>query len=209
MGHQAKIVAAILICIAGFSFNLLSFDSFIFFGLPMVAGVAVAWANTRRHADWRTIDQATDVMRIYFGGHLLWSCLRFWFTDMQPSGAPMHPIAGPFLASLFATGIFPAVKVLEGIVGVMLLSNRFVPLALVLEVPTSMTVFYLNTFITARLSGLLTGPTELGVNVLLMLAYFQHYRPMLRVKPRAAPPWEREDRLDDKAQYSYTKSNNI
>ncbi|MBU0554549.1 MAG: hypothetical protein KKD64_05875 [Alphaproteobacteria bacterium] len=209
MSGSAKIMAAVLICIAGVSFNLLSFDSFLFFGLPMVAGVAVAVVNTRNNPDWRTIDQATDVMRIYFGGHLLWSCIRFWFTEMQPSGAPQHPIAGPFLESLFATGIFPAVKVVEGIVGVLLLSNRFVPLALVLEVPTSVTIFYLNTFVTARLSGLLTGPTELGVNVLLMLAYFHHYRPMLRGKVRAAPPWERQDHLDDNFRYGYTKSNNI
>lgn len=188
MGTNSKIVIGLLICLAGFAFNLLSFDSFLFFGLPMVAGVVIAILHTRADPSFSTADQATTVLRIYFGGHLLWSCLRFWFTDMQPSGAP-HPIAGPFLQSLYAMQIFPAIKTLEGIVGVMLLANRFVPLALVLEIPTSMTIFYLNTFITARLSGLLTGPTELGVNALLMLAYFQHYKPMLMPKVRAAPPF--------------------
>jgi len=188
---SGKFIAGLFICIAGAAFNLLSFDSFLFFGLPMIAGVAVATYNTQRNTDWRTADQVTDVMRIYFGGHLLWSCLRFWFTEMQPSGAP-HPIAGPFLESLHATGIFPAIKALEGMVGVLLLANRFVPLALVLEMPTSVTIFYLNTFVTARLSGVLTGPTELGINCLLMLAYFHHYRPFLHFKLRAAPPFYRD-----------------
>lgn len=187
MGTAAKATFAAVIIIAGLAFNLLSFDSFLFFGLPMIAGVIVAYANTRRTPGYETVEQATDVMRIYFGGHLLWSCLRYWFTDMQPSGPP-HPIAGPFLESLYVSGAFSGIKALEGIVGIMLLSNRFVPLALVLQVPTSATIFYLNTFVTARLSGILTGPTELGVNVLLLLAYFQHYKPFLIAKAPVAPP---------------------
>jgi hypothetical protein len=106
---------------------------------------------------------------------------------MQP--AIDHPIGGPFVASLVAMQAFPGIKTLEGICGVLLLANRFVPLALVLATPTSVTIFYLNTFVTARLSGILTGPPELGVNLLLMLAYFQHYRPMLAPRARVAPPF--------------------
>ena len=179
-------VGAALVCLAGLSFNLLSFDSFIFFGLPMIAGVVVAIVNTIRDPERTAADQITDVMRIYFGGHLLWSSLRYWATDIELT--IHHPVAGPFMDSLIAMHIYPAVKTLEGIVGAMLLANRFVPLALVLEVPTSVTIFYMNTFVTARLSGVLTGPPELGINCALMLAYFQYYRPMLMAKAHAAPP---------------------
>ena len=186
MGKSIKIVFGILICAAGAAFNLLSFDSFLFFGLPLIAGVVVAAWNTRLKPDWGTIDQITDVLRIYMGGHLLWSCIRYWSTDMQP--VIHHPLGGPFVASLVAIGAFPFIKTLEGICGLLLLTNRFVPLALVLAVPTSMTIFYLNTFVTARLSGILTGPPEVGVNLLLLLAYFQYYRPFLAVHSRAAPP---------------------
>ena len=99
-----------------------------------------------------------------------------------------HPLGGPFVASLVAIGAFPMIKTLEGICGLLLLGNRFVPLALVLAVPTSMTILYLNTFVTARLSGILTGPPELGVNLALLLLYFQHFRPMLAAKAGVAPP---------------------
>jgi hypothetical protein len=191
MGNSLKIVIGVMICAAGTAFNLLSFDSFVFFGLPMIAGLGVALANTLRHPGYSTIEQGTDVLRVYMGGHLLWSCVRYWIGDLQPTID--HPIGGPFVASLVAMDAFPAIKTLEGICGVALLANRFVPLALVLATPTSVTIFYLNTFVTARLSGILTGPPEVGVNLLLMLAYIDHYRPMLTARARVMRP--RQDRL--------------
>lgn len=182
MSKTLKILVGLLICAAGLAFNLLSFDSFIFFGLPMIAGVAVAWYRSRTEPGRTTTDEATDILRIYMGGHLLWSCLRYWMTDMQPTNA--HPL----IMALIDMHAFPAIKTLEGVVAIMLLSNRFVPLALVLEIPTAVTIFYLNTFVTARLSGLLTGPPELGVNVILMVLYFQYYRPFLSMRTKTAPP---------------------
>ena len=187
MHRWVKPVLALLVVAAGFAFLLLSFDSFLFFGLPLVAGVIVSAWHTRRDRATTTVEQAAIVLRIYMGGHLLWSCIRYWSTDMQP--VIHHPLGGPFVASLVAIGAFPMIKTLEGICGLMLLSNRFVPLALVLAVPTSATIFYLNTFVTARLSGVLTGPPELGVNVLLLLAYFGNFRPMLVARARVAPPF--------------------
>ena len=151
----------------------------------MIAGVAVAVVNSRLDPNRTTAEQVGDVIRIYFGGHLLWSSIRYWTTDMQP--VIHHPIGGPFVASLVAIGAFPFIKSLEGLVGLALLSNRFVPLALVLEVPTSMTVFYLNTFVTGRFIGITTGPAELGANVALMFLYFGYYRPFLTAKSKVLP----------------------
>lgn len=185
MGFGVKFIAAALICVAGVAFLRLSFDSFLFFGLPMIAGVAVAVVNSRLDPNRTTAEQVGDVIRIYFGGHLLWSSIRYWTTDMQP--VIHHPIGGPFVASLVAIGAFPFIKSLEGLVGLALLSNRFVPLALVLEVPTSMTVFYLNTFVTGRFIGITTGPAELGANVALMFLYFGYYRPFLTAKSKVRP----------------------
>jgi hypothetical protein len=63
-----------------------------------------------------------------------------------------------------------------------------VPLVLVLEVPISFNIFYLNVFITGAPRQLLTGPLELGVNCALLLAYFRYYQPFLRARAYAAPP---------------------
>lgn len=187
MTKGIKIVLGALVCVTGLAFGLLSFDSFLFFGLPLIGGAAVSVWNSVRQPDWGTADQVTDVLRIYFGGHLLWSSIRYWTTDIQP--VIHHPLGGPFVASLVAIGAFPGIKTLEGLVGLALISNRFVPLALVLQMPTSTTIFYLNTFVTGKLIGWLTGPAEFGANCALLLAYFAYYRPFLRIRARAAPPF--------------------
>jgi hypothetical protein len=133
-----------------------------------------------------TADHFTDALRIYFGLHLIWSAARFWFMGGQP--VIPHPIGGPFIESLLAMGMFPGIKAMEGIVGILLLMNRFVPLILVLQMPTSFTIFYLNVFITGAPRQLITGPLELGVNCALLLAYFRYYQPFLVAKAYAAPP---------------------
>ena len=133
-----------------------------------------------------TSDHVTDALRIYYGLHLIWSASRFWFAGGQP--AIPHPIGGPFIESLIAMGLFPGIKAMEGVIGIMLVLNRYVPLALVLEVPTSFTIFYLNVFITGAPRQLLTGPLELGVNCALLLAYFRYYQPFLAARAYAAPP---------------------
>src|SRR5690606_20796988 len=99
-----------------------------------LAGVAGSIALARVDPRRTTADHVTDALRIYWGLHLIWSSSRFWFAGGQP--VIDHPIGGPFIESLLAMGLFPAIKAMEGIIGIVLLTNRFVPLALVLEVPT-------------------------------------------------------------------------
>lgn len=177
----AAITGAIAIYLA-----LGQFDTFMFFGFPILAGIAGALILRRLDPKRTTADHVTDAMRIYFGLHLIWSSSRYWLTDMQP--VVPHPIGGPFIQSLLDMGLFPGIKAMEGVVGIILLTNRFVPLMLVLQVPTSFTIFYLNTFITGAPRQLITGPLEIGVNCALLLAYFRYYQPFLTARAYAAPP---------------------
>ena len=108
LGTAIKAVAAALLIAAGFAFNLLSFDSFLFFGLPLVAGVVVAVFRTIRERRFTTAEQLATCLRIYMGGHLLWSCIRYWSTDMQP--VIHHPLGGPFVASLVAIGALTVIS---------------------------------------------------------------------------------------------------
>ena len=186
LSNTFRIPAAIAIAIALYLLAFARFDTFIFFGIPMIAGVAGALVLRRMDPRRTTSDHVTDALRIYYGLHLIWSASRFWFAGGQP--AIPHPIGGPFIESLIATGIFPGIKAMEGVIGLLLVFNRYVPLALVLEVPTSFTIFYLNVFITSAPRQLLTGPLELGVNCALLLAYFRYYRPFLVARAYAAPP---------------------
>ncbi len=175
----ASVVALYLLAFA-------KLDTFIFFGLPILAGVASALVLRRLDPKRTTADHVTDALRVYYGLHLIWSSSRYWFAGGQP--AIPHPIGGPFIESLVAMGLFPGIKALEGLIGLMLVANRFVPLMLVMEVPTSFTIFYLNVFITGAPRQLLTGPLELGINCALLLAYFRYYQPFLVACAYAAPP---------------------
>jgi len=184
--HWFRIPAAIACLIAIYLLVFAKLDTFLFFGAPVLAGVAGSIALARVDPRRTTADHVTDALRIYWGLHLIWSSSRFWFAGGQP--VIDHPIGGPFIESLLAMGLFPAIKAMEGIIGIVLLTNRFVPLALVLEVPTSFTIFYLNVFVTGAPRQLITGPLELSVNCLLLLCYFRYYQPFLVARAYAAPP---------------------
>lgn len=103
---------------------------------------------------------------------------------------PQPPLAGPagaFAGALAATGyMFPLIKGTEVVAGLMLLSNRFVPLALAIIAPVVVNIFAFHAF--------LTPPNPLAivllaVNVYLAWAYRDAFRPMLgaRVQPASAP----------------------
>lgn len=99
---------------------------------------------------------------------------------------PMEGAAGAFIGALVASGyMFPVVKAVETVVGLMLLSNRFVPLALTLLAPISINIFLFHT--------LLTPPNPIAFlvligNVYLGWAYRDAFRPMLAMSAKPAVP---------------------
>lgn len=78
---------------------------------------------------------------------------------------PLPPLPGPagsFMGALVATGyFFPVLKVTEIAAGVMLLSNRFVPLALILLAPIVVHI---------ALFHIVLAPTNLAMTVFLVAA---------------------------------------
>jgi hypothetical protein len=100
---------------------------------------------------------------------------------------PMPPPSGaarPFLEGLAASGYLLAfLKGTEVAVGVLLLANRFVPLALVVLAPVMLNIVAFHLF--------LTPPQTLGMPVLLLglhlsLAWVHRaaYAPLLRARPK-------------------------
>src|SRR5438876_10334451 len=60
---------------------------------------------------------------------------------------PLTPRAGAFAGALFATGyLFPLLKITEVVAGLLLLSNRFVPLALAVLAPVVINVVGFHLF---------------------------------------------------------------
>ena len=83
--------------------------------------------------------------------------------------------------------LYQMIKYLEIVTGALILTNRFTLLGLILEFPATVNIFWLNTFIVATPRQLFTGPQELFLNGVLLLAYSGWIAAVLR--PKLEPLW--------------------
>jgi hypothetical protein len=100
---------------------------------------------------------------------------------------PMSGPAGAFGGAMFATGyLFQLLKSTEVIAGLLLLSNRFVPLALALLAPVVVNIVAFHTFLAP--SGLPLPLVILVLEVYLARSYRDAYSSMLqaRTEPTSA-----------------------
>ncbi len=101
---------------------------------------------------------------------------------------PPHPAAaGAFLGGLFASGyFFPLLKGTETLAGALLLSGRFVPLALAVLAPVIVNIVAFHAFLDP--SGIVVPLVIVALEVFLAYSYRSVFRPMLqaRVAPVAA-----------------------
>jgi uncharacterized membrane protein YphA (DoxX/SURF4 family) len=110
-----------------------------------------------------------------------------FFLHFLPQPAP-PPEAGAYLGALVGGHVLLVVKVVEISTGLLLLSNRFVPLALTLLAPilVGITLFHA----TFEPAGLPVVAVFLGLELILAWSYRAAFAPMLQAKvaPTAAAP---------------------
>jgi len=123
-------------------------------------------------------------LRLYFGAHLLFSGIRYAATAYVPD---IPGVGGEWVQANANIYLYQAIKYLEIVTGAMIFFNRFTLLGLILEFPTTVNIFWLNTFIVATPRQLFTGPQELFMNGVLLLAYSGWI--YAAVKPRLEPLW--------------------
>ncbi|MFN8790784.1 MAG: DoxX family protein [Bdellovibrionales bacterium] len=99
------------------------------------------------------------------------------FLPQPPSAEPMAKLMGAFFESGY---LFPFIKLTEIIAGALLLTNLFVPLALVILAPITLNIVAVHAFLDP--SGLPVGALLLVLHVFLGLQYLSHYKPMLTAK---------------------------
>lgn len=105
---------------------------------------------------------------------------------------PQPPMSGPpadFMGALAATGyMFPLLKGTEVVSGVLLLSGRFVPLALALLAPVIVNIVAFHAFLAP--SGIALPLVILALEVFLAWSHRSVFQPMLRsrVAPDSAAP---------------------
>lgn len=123
-------------------------------------------------------------LRLYFGAHLLFSGIRYAMTGYVPE---IPGVGGEWVQANANIYLYQAIKYLEIVTGAMILTNRFTLLGLILEFPATVNIFWLNTFIVATPRQLFTGPQELFLNGVLLLAYSGWIVAVL--KPKLDPLW--------------------
>ncbi|WP_284337565.1 DoxX family protein [Comamonas sp. NoAH] len=109
----------------------------------------------------------------------------------QPLGT-LH-LSNVMLVSMIETGLFDYVKIAELLVGICLVFNRFVPLALLIALPLSLVVFYNSIVLNLRFERLFSFYMAVWctyMNIILIFAYIRYYIPMLQYK---APVGKVED----------------
>jgi uncharacterized membrane protein YphA (DoxX/SURF4 family) len=88
----------------------------------------------------------------------------FWFVPMPP----MSPALTTFMSALKATGYFlPFLGVVEFVGGLLLLLNRFVPLAITIIAPVVVNILAVHSFLDASARALTTALTLVALEIYL------------------------------------------
>jgi hypothetical protein len=117
----------------------------------------------------------------------------FGFPPVFPQPLGNYHLSNVMLVSLVEVGLFDIIKTVELIVGICLVFNIFVPLALAAALPVSYMVFHNSIFLNFRYDRIFSTYMAvwcLYMNVILLLAYIRYYLPMLKMH---APMGKMED----------------
>ncbi|NSX14699.1 hypothetical protein HTY52_11515 [Cupriavidus taiwanensis] len=128
-------------------------------------------------------------LRLYFAIHYLASGLNYVIFGFVPDFSKAGQV-GPYLEAMADIGFYQIIKYLEVLLGAMLLFNFAVPIALIVMAGISVTIIYLNLFISPAPRQLFTGIQELVLNGTLLLAYGGYYADFCRIKTRPFWFWE-------------------
>lgn len=128
--------------------------------------------------------RATAAGRFLLGLLFVVTGLNGFLNFIPPPTAPIPAGAVAFGTALAGTGyMFPLIKGTELLVGLLLVSNRFVPLALLLLAPVSVNILAFHAFLAP--DGVALAVVIVAVHLALAWAYRGAFRPLLA--PRTAP----------------------
>lgn len=157
------------------------------------SAAASAVAATSDHSAYERVYRTlVAAVRLLLGTDLLVNGVNWWFKLIGPypslSDYAHHPPPPDFVGAMIQTGIiFHIVKATELATGLALLTNRFVPLMLVVVVPITVPVFVVDDFISHHLRAKVMGTGALVMNTFLVLAYLSHYRSVLVARSTPDP----------------------
>lgn len=121
---------------------------------------------------------AVYAAQFFFGGWFIAHGLNQWL-EFFPRPKGSSPIARDLIMALNASGLFDLVKILEVVTGVMMLANRFVPLAIVGAFPVALSIAHLNIMSNPDITSKIVGVVIMAMLGLIALGYLDRFLPML------------------------------
>lgn len=153
------------------------------------------------------LTHSVTAVRWLLGIQCLLSGLNWWFKILPfPNmfDPPGMPVKAEIVRTMIDSGwMFTAAKLVEVALGIALLTNRFVPLMLVVAFPVLLMTFMMDALIgdtvlawfqgnvpfqhlwAELLDMIFFGGAVIVMQLFLMLSYFDHYRSMLTFRARA------------------------
>lgn len=121
------------------------------------------------------------IVQFFFGGWFLAHGLNHWFEFFpRPSGS--SPLSRELIGALNGAGLFNIVKAIEVVVGLLLLANRFVPLAAVAAFPVTLSIAHLNFVANGDAFSIGVGVVIIAMNGLIAIGHLDKFLPMLVVQ---------------------------
>jgi predicted SnoaL-like aldol condensation-catalyzing enzyme len=129
------------------------------------------------HRD-RWLTTTVYVVQFFFGGWFLAHGLNHWLEFFpRPSGS--SPLARELIGALNHSGLFIIVKAIEVVTGVLLLANRFVPLAIIAAFPVALSIAHLNLVANRDLTSHVVGILAIALLGVVAVGYLDNFRSML------------------------------
>lgn len=120
---------------------------------------------------------ATIIVRVLLGAMMLFASISYFFNlgeQPAPTG-DMATLMGGLMASKY---MFPLVKSIELIAGLMLVSGKFVKLGTVLLMPISVNIFLIHLIVSK--SDVPMSAAILAANVFLIYAYWNDFKEIVK-----------------------------
>jgi hypothetical protein len=124
--------------------------------------------------------------RVVFGAFMALSGANRLFGPVFPVPVGHTPLSTELMTALVDSRLIYVVAGLQFATGVLVLANRFVPLALCVAMPLSVCAAFWAAVLDRTVGGAAIALVALALNAWLMLAYIEAYKPLLKRRALAA-----------------------
>ena len=128
----------------------------------------------------RAMNRIVLIGRLVFGAWMLASGANHFFVTLWPEPSGSQPLGIQLMTGLRDGWMLDVAMIIQMVAGALILTGFFVPVALCVVMPVSVCAAYWSVILERDPAGAALAAACVGLNGLLMLAYIDYYKGMLR-----------------------------